>query len=103
MEDHFKIVQLEIPEEEYQKTLRNCFASLKPLRLEQIPAKEKKKLIIISHIAKQFDNGRDYSEKEINAILKEIYPHDYTILRRYLVDYHFLDREPNGSRYWLRD
>ena len=35
----------------------------------------------------------------MNGILQEIYD-DYVTIRRYLVEYRFIDREPDGSRYW---
>jgi hypothetical protein len=42
-----------------------------------------------------------YAEKEINEILKAIYE-DYVMLRRYLIEYGFIDRKSDGSEYWLK-
>ncbi|MBO1085610.1 MULTISPECIES: DUF2087 domain-containing protein [Enterococcus] len=67
-------------------------------QLQQIPRKEKNKRLIFDHLYSKFEFDKDYLEKEVNAILKSIYP-DHAILRRYLVDYHYLDREKDGSIY----
>ncbi|HZK55173.1 MAG TPA: DUF2087 domain-containing protein [Desulfosporosinus sp.] len=64
--------------------------------------KEKHKLVVLKEIVKRFEGERTYTEKEINQILKFVY-HDYATLRRYLVEYNFLDRTPDGSQYWLRN
>lgn len=90
-----------ITQEENEKILHIAFESLEPLRLKQLPVKEKKKLAVLARIAESFEKGRDYTEKEINGILLDIFP-DYVTLRRYLIEYGFLDREVNGSRYWVR-
>ncbi|MNJ02211.1 hypothetical protein D3C73_1620960 [compost metagenome] len=63
---------------------------------------EKSKLIILREIASsRFDAGQSYKEKEVNEILEKVY-HDYVTLRRYLIEYGFMDREPDGSKYWLK-
>lgn len=61
--------------------------------------KEKHRLAVLQHIASLLDDGKLYTEKELNAELAPIYE-DYAILRRNLVDYGFLSREPDGSAYW---
>lgn len=70
--------------------------------LKSYPAKEKKKIIILSEICKNFSKGKIYSEKEINRILKRIYV-DYVTIRRALVEYGFIDRTNDGSRYWVKE
>ena len=52
-------------------------------------------------ISKRFQIGKIYGEKEVNQILKMVYE-DYVTLRRYLIEYGFLDRKPDGSQYWLK-
>jgi len=68
--------------------------------LLRIPRKEKEKLVIIRRIAERFAQGRVYTQKETDAILVKADP-DYAALRRYLIDYRFLEREPDGSAYWV--
>lgn len=65
-----------------------------------IPKKEKNKVELFSFLATLFEENKHYTEKEINEILLEIYD-DYSILRRYLVDYHFLSRDQYGKVYQL--
>lgn len=70
--------------------------------LKTYPSKEKRKIIILEEISKNFSRGKHYSEKEINRILKRIYE-DYATLRRALIEYGFLDRNNTGTDYWVND
>ena len=81
--------------------LKNAFESTSPLILKVFPAKEKKKIVILTKISEQFEHGRTYSEKEINTALGSIYS-DFATLRRYLIEYGFMERTPDCSRYWLK-
>lgn len=66
------------------------------------PVKEKKKIIVLKEIAKNFSMGKIYSEKEINRILKRIYEDNATI-RRALIEYGFIERTDDCSRYWVKE
>ena len=88
-----------ITEEERETILKTCFASLDPPVLKAFPPKEKKKVVILAKIAERFAPGAEYTEKEVNRILKAIYE-DVPAIRRYLIMYGFLDRAQDGSRYW---
>ncbi len=90
-----------ITEEERQKILGNVFSSLEPLKLKVLSAKEKKKIVILTKIVEQFEEGRNYTEPEVNEILMGIYP-DYVSLRRHLIEYGFMERTPDGGRYWKK-
>ena len=70
--------------------------------LKQVPTSEKKLLAVLRHISGQFAEGREYSEKEVNAIIARFHE-DTAGLRRDLVDHRFLDRDKNGRRYWRRE
>ena len=63
----------EITQQEEQKILSTVFASMQPLRLKTFPPKEKKKVVILRTIAKEFEEGIRYSEVQVNEILKDIY------------------------------
>jgi len=63
--------------------------------LSKYPAKAKKKIIVLQKIADHV-----YTEKEINAILKSIYEFDYATLRRELIDYGFMKRSNDCTKYW---
>lgn len=88
-----------VTEEERAAVLKTAFSSLDPLRLEHFPRKEKKKLIVLAEIARRFEAGREYTEKEVNEVLRAVFD-DYVTLRRYLIEYAFLARTRDGARYW---
>lgn len=71
-------------------------------RLEKFPLKEKARVAVIEHISGAFRTGTFYGEREVDALLKPLAA-DHTKARRYLVDYGFLRRTPDGSRYWTWD
>ena len=57
--------------------------------------------IVLQRFANLFDSGRDYSEKEVNQIIREhIDFSDHELIRRELFMYHFMDRYRDGSQYW---
>jgi hypothetical protein len=70
-----------------------------PPRLRRLPRKQKEILVVLNRLAQLFVADRVYSEKEVNQILAPSYE-DHVTLRRYLVDYRFLARKPDGSAYW---
>ena len=86
--------------EEGEQILQKHFTKNPVFRLKTFPKKQKHKLVILKEIAARFDSHRQYTEKEVNTILEGIYP-DYVTIRRYLIDYCFFDRKPDGSAYWL--
>lgn len=88
-------------ETEQEKILSNMFESLEPLKLKQFSPKEKKKLVILKRIAESFDKSRMYTELEVNAHLKSIYD-DFATIRRYLIEYRFMDRSKDGQMYWIK-
>lgn len=90
-----------ITREEQTKILTKYFPDGSKGRLTTFALQEKHRLVILHEIAKGFESGRMYHEKEVNEILKNVYD-DYVILRRYLIEYGFLDRVADGSRYWLK-
>ncbi|PSL41015.1 hypothetical protein B0H99_103149 [Planomicrobium soli] len=87
--------------EEKERVLANYFKEEGTKRLEVFPSKEKKKIIILQHIAKNFLPQQSYTEKEVNAILKPIY-HDHVSVRRYLIEYGFMERSNDCTSYWLK-
>ena len=66
-------------------------------RLVIMPSKRAKLLLVLDHLAQDFEPGRTYQETEVNGMLLG-YHDDYAALRRYLVDEGFLTRE--GGVYW---
>lgn len=91
-----------ITEDEKEKSLKKYFPEGTSGPLSKFPLKEKQKLVVLREIVKRFIPTKIYTEKEINEILSDIY-NDYVILRRYLIEYGFIDRKADGSQYWLKE
>lgn len=89
---------MSVQHDEEKKILQTYFKDGLDGPLWTMPRKEKRKYIILKHIAKRFSTEKQYSEKEINTILKDIYD-DFAALRRYLVEYGFMQRTPDGKEY----
>ena len=47
------------------------------------------------------DQTKRYTEQELNAAIAKYDP-DYVTIRRYLIEYGFVDRENDGSAYWVK-
>ncbi len=67
-------------------------------RLVSIPVQYKKRRYIMEEIARSFEWGRLYDEKEVNAMLRT-FNDDVASLRREMIDQRIMMRD-NG-RYWL--
>jgi len=83
--------------EDVRKVLKNYLNA--DGTLKQIPPQGNKLLIILSFIVDAFAYDTDYTEKEVNTILRRFHV-DTAALRRYLVDNGLMARESDGSRYW---
>lgn len=68
-------------------------------RLKQIPSKQKKKLVILRWLATMFEEEVRYTERQVGTKLGRIHD-DTAALRRGLVDFGYLHREPGGGKYW---
>lgn len=90
----------QLSDKEFQVIEDRYLTSKEPLRIKLMPGKVKKRYAIVVLCSKLFVAGKNYSEFEVNGILKPVYV-DYAMLRRYLVDYGFLDRKTDGSAYWV--
>jgi len=56
-------------------------------------------LIILSYVVDAFEFDTNYTEKEVNTILRRFHV-DTAALRRYLVDNGLMARESDGTKYW---
>lgn len=66
-------------------------------RLKVFPASIKKRRPILAWLARHFDEGRTYSEAEVNATIERRH-HDFETFRREMVGYKMLARK--GGQYW---
>lgn len=73
-------------------------------KLTAFPAKRKMKIYCLFYLTQKFDEGKDYTEREINDILLDWHTFaDPATLRRELYDYGFLDRSRDGKVYHLAE
>jgi predicted transcriptional regulator len=66
-------------------------------RIKAFPAQEKKFLAVLRYALRDFEEGRQYSEKEVNEILSR-YHEDTASLRRAFIDYRYMARQ--AGIYW---
>ena len=56
---------------------------------------------VLAYLVTKFEIEKRYSEREVNAILKQYHTFsDWALLRRELYDWGYLERTRNGSAYW---
>ena len=67
-------------------------------KLKSIPTQRKKERIILEEIAKSFEPGRRYSEREVNIIIADFHD-DFCTIRRDMIGEKLMQRE--NSTYWL--
>ena len=96
----YELVKKEDPiidkEEKYKKEVISHF--FKYGRLTQIPTQRKKREIVLHEIAKQFEAGKTYGEKEVNEIIHR-FNEDYCTIRREMIACGIMMREK--EIYWL--
>ena len=77
-------------EEEYRRKVIATFFEYG--KLKAIPAQRKKECICLEEIASHFELLRQYNEKEVNAIISEIFD-DYCTIRRDMISEGIFSRE----------
>jgi len=68
-------------------------------RLIRIPAKRKKRDVVLRWLLEKFVPGTRYAEADVNRILRCHHP-DCATLRRELFEAGYLHREGGGGAYW---
>ncbi|HSL27940.1 MAG TPA: DUF2087 domain-containing protein [Anaerolineales bacterium] len=90
-------------EEDVRRVLKNFLHADGTIKEIPHPGNKTKRvnqlLIILNYVVDAFAFDADYTEKEVNTILRRFHL-DTAALRRYLVDHGLMARESNGSRYW---
>ena len=65
------------------------------------PKKGSDKEYIIKYLSKKFRSDLEYSEKEVNQIIKRYHSfNDFALLRRELISKKYLFRTDDCSKYW---
>ena len=71
-------------------------------KIARLPAPNRTRIPVLRYLAGKFKEDKIYSQKEVNAIIDAWHSFgDYFILRRLLIDYRFLARTADGSKYWV--
>lgn len=78
-----------------RRVLKDFFNSDGSLR--QLPMQRKKFGAVLKHIVQDIEPGREYTEKQINALLKRRHP-DTASLRRGMIDFRLMERK--SGVYW---
>ena len=66
-------------------------------RIQALPAKQSRRLMLLEKIAQAFEPGVRYPERDVSLFLGALHA-DYAALRRYLVDADLLSRA--DGEYW---
>ena len=93
-------VNLDSPQVAFEKKVMSAFVRPDGSLRRDFPAQEKKYLILLRYVIKAFEPDVKYTEKQVNEILLKFHE-DTAMLRRSLVEYHFMAREGGGGCYWL--
>jgi hypothetical protein len=96
VDDRYKVTVTES-----EKLLKKYFPDGLDGPLKTFTMKEKAKVVVLRHISQRFEPQIKYSEKQVDEILKAVFA-DHVTLRRYLIEYGFLDRTQDCSQYWLK-
>lgn len=80
--------------ESEQKILSNF---LEGNRIVQLPAKQKKRLVILRWLLEHIDPKKRYPESQLNQLIAQFHP-DFATIRRELYEFRFMDREQ--GIYW---
>ncbi|KAF1296893.1 hypothetical protein BAU15_14410 [Enterococcus sp. JM4C] len=92
-----------LTETEYAEIVRKYFEfSTGALVLTVFPKGQKNIIGILNRIVEEFTMHTHYSGKEVDEQLKAIY-FDYLLIKRYLIDYGFFTRTPDGADYYRLD
>ena len=91
------IYESEDEDDDVRKVLKNYLKA--DGTLKQIPPMGNKLLVILNFIVDVFDFDTNYTEKEVNTILRRFHL-DTAALRRYLVDHGLMARDSYGTKYW---
>ena len=89
-------VQAQREQQYREKVLQNLFEYGK---LKTIPVQRKKRRIVLEEMAKRFEAGRIYTEKEVNLIIADFHD-DFCTLRREMIAEGIMERDK--GMYWLK-
>jgi len=83
--------------EDWERKILDTF--LDGERLIRIPAKRKKRDVVLRWLREEFEPGVEYPEAEVNRMLR-VHHSDCATLRRELFESGYLHRRGGGGVYW---
>ena len=88
-----EVQEMEQDKQKFRDTvIRNFYMANGEGKLKQIPSQLKKKLIVLEYMVSRLEQGRKYTEKEINAFIKQ-YHDDFATIRREFIMHQYMFRE----------
>jgi len=66
-----------------------------------LPKNDLKKQDILEKIAQKFEVNKIYNEIEVNEIINSFDVDDHVLIRRELINFGYLQRDPYKGTYWL--
>ncbi len=70
------------------------------VKSKTIPKNDFEKQAVLLCLLKEFENDKQYAEQEVNEKLKKHFD-DFTLLRRELVNFSYMQRNPYTGEYWV--
>lgn len=71
-------------------------------KIKRWPKKPEERAAVLEFFAGKFEKGKDYTEKDVNAIITGLHSfNDITMIRRELITAKILNRTPDCKRYWV--
>lgn len=67
-----------------------------------LPRDDLEKQEALKKIIGKFEEGKQYSEEEVNQIIKSFDVDDHVMIRRELVNFGYLGKDSYEGTYWLR-
>ena len=68
------------------------------------PKKKEEKIAVLIYLNTKFEEGKEYSEKEVNELIDKWHNFkDYALLRREMFDNYLLERTKDGKKYWIEN
>ena len=96
----FPAVTADVDMDAYDRKVLGTFCDEEGRIAGAFPAQRKKFEVVLRYVAKGFEPGRRYTEKEVNEELDR-YSDDHATLRRGLIDHGLMARQGGGRDYWL--
>jgi len=67
-----------------------------------LPKDDIEKQTILSEIASKFEKDRNYTDGQVNRILKDLETEDHVLFRRELVNFNYLGRDAYKGIFWVK-